>query len=191
MSRSQNVCFGRQQLEYLGHIIFIEGMVADPSKVESMLSWPRPTTVSGPRGFLGLIGCYHRFVRNYGKICEPFNELLKRDNFLWNEEAENAFNQLKQAMTALRCSSASYARLFQGVCNRMWWIRYGARSCSLQGGRPIAYASKALSHRNLGLSTNEKELLPVVFAISRWRLYLIGRHFKIKSDHLSLKQALE
>lgn len=67
----------------------------------------------------------------------------------------------------------------------------GARSCSLQGGRPIAYASKALSHRNLGLSTNEKELLPVVFAISRWRLYLIGRHFKIKSDHLSLKQALE
>lgn len=64
-------------MEYLGHIIFIEGMVADPSKVESMLSWPRPTTVSGPRGFLGLIGCYHRFVRNYGKICEPFNELLK------------------------------------------------------------------------------------------------------------------
>lgn len=109
MSISQNVFFGRQQLEYLGHIIFIEGMVADPSKVESMLSWPRPTTVSGPRGFLGLIGCYHRFVRNYGKICEPFNELLKRDNFLWNEEAENAFNQLKQAMTALQCSSASYA----------------------------------------------------------------------------------
>lgn len=191
MSRSQNVFFGRRQLEYLGHIIFIEGMVADPSKVESMLSWPRPSTVSGPRGFLGLIGCYHRFVRNYGKICEPFNELLKEITSYGMKMLKMlsiSSNKLWPHSSAPVLAMPDFSKEFVIECDE---FGAGARSCSLQGGRPIAYASKALSHRNLGLSTNEKELLPVVFAISRWRLYLIGRHFKMKSDHLSLKQVLE
>ncbi|KAH9692146.1 hypothetical protein KPL70_016314 [Citrus sinensis] len=47
-----------------------------------------------------------------------------------------------------------------------------------QEGRPISYLSKALSPKNLGLSAYEKEMLAVVFAVQKWRPYLLGKHFK-------------
>ncbi|KAK9175296.1 hypothetical protein WN944_027302 [Citrus x changshan-huyou] len=60
-----------------------------------------------------------------------------------------------------------------------------------QEGRPISYLSKALSPKNLGLSAYEKEMLAVVFAVQKWRPYLLGKHFKVITDHFSLKYMLE
>ena len=60
-----------------------------------------------------------------------------------------------------------------------------------QGGRPIAYLSKSLSPKHLGMSISEKEKLAVVYAIQKWHPYLIGRHFKICTNHFSLKYMLD
>ncbi|XP_074318692.1 uncharacterized protein LOC141655514 [Silene latifolia] len=60
-----------------------------------------------------------------------------------------------------------------------------------QKGHPIAFLSKSLSEKHLGLSTYEKELLAVILAVEKWRPYLIGRHFIIRTDHFSLKYLLE
>nr|GEY39442.1 putative mitochondrial protein [Tanacetum cinerariifolium] len=59
-----------------------------------------------------------------------------------------------------------------------------------QGGHPIAYLSKALSVKHQACSTYEKEFLVVMLALEKWRGYLIDRHFKIKTDHFSLKYLL-
>ena len=67
----------------------------------------------------------------------------------------------------------------------------GLGAVLMQEGRPIAFASKALSNQTLVLSTYEKKMLVVVFAINKWRLYLIGQHFKIMTNHFSLKYFLE
>ena len=61
----------------------------------------------------------------------------------------------------------------------------------MQQGRPLAYLSKSLSSRNRGLSVYEKELLAIVFAVTKWEHYLLGRHFIINTDHQSLKYLLE
>ena len=57
--------------------------------------------------------------------------------------------------------------------------------------RPIAYLSKSLGPKNRGKSTYEKELLAVLMAINRWRHYLQGKQFVIKTDHQSLRHLLE
>lgn len=52
---NENKCsFGKEEVEYLGHIISREGVVVDPAKVQSVMDWPTPTNVKGVRGFLGL-----------------------------------------------------------------------------------------------------------------------------------------
>ncbi|GJX04160.1 putative mitochondrial protein [Tanacetum coccineum] len=60
-----------------------------------------------------------------------------------------------------------------------------------QNGHPIAFLSRSLAPRHKGLSTYEKELWAVVYALEKWRGYLLGRHFKIKTDHFSLKYLME
>ena len=56
-----------------------------------------------------------------------------------------------------------------------------------QNGHPIAFFSKALSPKNQALSVYEKEMLAILIAVKKWTSYLTGRHFKIKTDHNSLK----
>ena len=61
----------------------------------------------------------------------------------------------------------------------------------MQEGMPIAYLSKELTPKHLGLSTYEKELLAVIMASQKWRAYLLGHRFIIKTDHEVIKHFVE
>lgn len=94
--------FGQQKIDYLGHIISSNGILADPEKIQSIESWPTPTTITALRGFLGLTEYYQKFIKGYGVIAAPLTSLLKKDGFKWTQEAIKAFQQLKRAMVQAR-----------------------------------------------------------------------------------------
>ena len=67
----------------------------------------------------------------------------------------------------------------------------GIGAVLMQGNRPIAFYSKKLHGRHLYLSTYEKEMIALVLAVQRWRHYLLGRTFIVKTDYSSLKYLWE
>lgn len=74
---------------------------ADHRKIEDMVVWPVPKDLKGLRGFMGLTSYYRKFVKDFGKIVWPLTRFLKKDNFLWDEQALLAFETLKTTLTTI------------------------------------------------------------------------------------------
>lgn len=68
--------------------------------MEAIVSWPRPTTVTQIRSFLGLAGYYRRFVQDFSKIAAALIELTRKgEPLVWSEKREQSFQELKQRLT--------------------------------------------------------------------------------------------
>ena len=73
--------FGVKEVEYLGHIVSHEGVKVDPNKFKGTMDFLILKPLKNLKGFIGLIGYYHKFVWNYGRIEEPLTSLTKMDAF--------------------------------------------------------------------------------------------------------------
>jgi RNase H-like domain found in reverse transcriptase len=92
--------FGVQRIDYLGHVISYEDVVTDPNKIITIKEWPIPKIVKQLREFLRLTGYYRKFIKDYGLISRPLTELLKKNSFNWEKEAQLAFNTFKEALAS-------------------------------------------------------------------------------------------
>ena len=88
----------------MGHVVSEKGIEVDPKNVEVVANWPRPTTVTEIKSFLGLAGYYRRFVQDFSKIAAPMTRLTKKNQrFVWSEQCEESFEELKKRLTQHRC----------------------------------------------------------------------------------------
>ena len=189
VAKASKCSFGSEQVEYLGHIISKAGVATDPDKIKAILDWPLPRNLKQLRGFLGLTSYYRRFVKGYRSICKPLTQLLKKDAFGWNSEATTAFTLLKAVMTTPPVLSLpDLGKLFVVETDASM---VGVGAVLMQEGHPIAYLSKALGLKQQAMSIYEKEMLAILHTVHKWRHYLWGKHFKIRTDHVSLKYLLD
>ena len=70
--------FGLDSVAFVGHIISAEGVSVDPQKVEAILNWKPPTSVTKIRSFLGLARYYRKFVEGFSKIATPLTRLTRK-----------------------------------------------------------------------------------------------------------------
>ncbi|XP_078431103.1 uncharacterized protein LOC144702949 [Wolffia australiana] len=181
--------FAQSRLEYLGHWISAKGVATDAAKIEAIREWPRPQTLRQLCGFLGLAGYYRRFIQGYASKAWPLTQLLKKGNFQWGEEAQEAFKGLKQALsTAPVLALPDFA---QPLTIDTDASGVGVGAVLLQKEQPIAFFSKALPPTIHTRSAYERELVAVVLAVKKWRHYLMFCPFIIRTDQRSLKHLLE
>ncbi|PRQ60447.1 putative nucleotidyltransferase, Ribonuclease H [Rosa chinensis] len=177
----------------LGHIISAKGIEVDRAKVELISKLPPPSTVKEVRSFLGHAGFYRRFIPNFSKITKPLCDLLAKDAvFEFNEECLKAFQTLKKELThAPIIRAPDWDLPFEIMCDASDYALgavLGQRVNKLP--HVIYYASRTLNDAQLNYSTTEKELLAVVFALEKFRSYLIGSKVTIFSDHAALRYLL-
>ena len=70
--------FWLDQVAFLGHVVFKDGIQMDPKKIEAILEWPRPITVIEVRSFLGLASYYRRFVKDFSRLTAPLTRLTQK-----------------------------------------------------------------------------------------------------------------
>ncbi|CAN0904661.1 Retrovirus-related Pol polyprotein from transposon 17.6 [Linum grandiflorum] len=187
--KKEKCTFATREVHYLGHIISANGVAADPEKIQAMVDWPEPQSPKALRGFLGLTGYYRKFVRDYGSIARPLTQMLKKGGFEWSDQPREAFKNLKTAITtAPVLRLPDFTQPFVVECDACA-NRVGA--FLMQEGRAIAYFSQAIQGKSLLLSVYEKEMLALALAVKRWRPYLLGCKFVIRTDQRSLKYLLE
>jgi len=176
--------FGERRLEYLGHVIFGEGIEPKPSKIVAITQWPVPSSTKDLRAFLGLTGFYRRFIHNYAVIASPLTALLCRDNFSWSPSAQFAFDHLKQAMTSAPVLTPPDFTIPFIIEMDASGVAMGV--VLMQNNKPIAYFSKQFTPKLQRASTYTRELHALTAAVSKWRQYLLGHKFVILTDHQSL-----
>ncbi|WVZ89427.1 hypothetical protein U9M48_035838 [Paspalum notatum var. saurae] len=173
-------------LEPLAVLALAPILAVDPNKVEDVLNWKQPQTVTEIRSFLGLADYYRRFIKDFSKIAKPMTVLTQKNaKFAWSSKCEEAFRTLKTLLTSAPVlAQPDITKPFDVYCDAS---SSGLVCILMQEGRVIAYASCQLRKHEVNYPTHNLELLTVVYALKKWRHYLLGNTCHIYTDHKSLK----
>jgi len=182
--------FAAPKVSYLGHVISAEGISPDPTKVEAVQNLSSPKSVKDVRSFLGLAGYYRRFVRGFATVAAPLTDLTKQDRRSdWTTECEQALQRLKTLISSapvLKNPRFDIEFIVQRDASDVGVGAVLSQSDDDGVEKPVAFASQSLSARERNYSTTEKEAYAIVYALRHFRVYLLGRQFKLVTDRKAL-----
>ncbi len=165
-------CFAAKSIVFLGHVVSREGTKPDPSKIDVVLCFPAPKTVTNVRSFLGLTGYYRKYIRAYSRMAGPLFELTKKDvMFVWDQNCQRAFDDLKRALVG---APVLVRPDFKGsFCLDVDWSTKGVGAILSQKEgrfkRVIAYANKALTVAQRKFHPMERECYALIWGILHFR----------------------
>ena len=93
--------FWLDSVAFLGHVVSKDGIVVDPKKVEAVVEWNRPNSVTEVCSFLGLASYYRRFVEGFSHLAMPLTRLTQKGaKFEWTGKCEESFQELKRRLVS-------------------------------------------------------------------------------------------
>ena len=188
----------QKSINYLGRIISTDGIKADPKKLDAVTEWERPKGPKDVRSFLGFCSYYRDFIPGYSRVSQPMQRLAhwtpgrKKDLFPWGKEQEASFEAIKALFRdtpVLRYPTPEgHFILDTDASNES----IGAALSQVQGGVevPIAFASNSLNKAQRNYCTTKRELLAVVVYTKKFKHFLWGTNFTLRTDHSSLRWLL-
>ena len=197
--------FFREEIEYLGHVVSGKGISTNPKKVEAVAKWPTPKTVYDVRSFLGFVGYYRRFIRNFSKIAKPIREVItglenqskrsaKKTFVEWTEAADSAFEHLKKLCISTPILAYPDYKLPFVLHTDSSSEGLGAVLYQKQNGklRVIAYASRSVSKSESHYPAHKLEFLALKWAVcEKFHEYLYGSNlFEVYTDNNPLTYVL-
>ena len=197
--------FFREEIEYLGHVVSGKGIATKPKKVEAVTKWPTPKTVYDVRSFLGFVGYYRRFIKDFSKIAKPIREVItgledqskrtaKKTFVEWTEAADSAFEHLKKLCTSTPILAYPDYKLPFVLHTDSSSEGLGAVLYQKQDGklRVIAYASRSVSKSESHYPAHKLEFLALKWAVcEKFNKYLYGSNtFEVYTDNNPLTYVL-
>ncbi|GFT52623.1 retrovirus-related Pol polyprotein from transposon 297 [Trichonephila clavipes] len=181
--------FAQEEVLILGHRISSGSRSPSDLKIKAIADFPRPTTKTQVRSFLGLVGYYSHYIPNYSTIASPLTDALqgkiKKEKITWDEKCGKAFEELKAKLV-------SQPILFAPDFATDFILQTDARevgagvvlSQRIEGEEhPIVFLIKKSSKAERNYSTVERELAAIMFGLKRLKHYLDGQKFIIETDH--------
>jgi RNase H-like domain found in reverse transcriptase len=198
--KPEKCSFEQLSIEFLGVRITQGEVQMDDTKVEKVHNWRTPTNITEVRKFLGFMGYYRYFIKDYSKITQPLLQLTHLTTpWSWQTDEQTTFETLHKAMIdkpVLR--QPDFTKPFFLLMDTS---AYGMGAILLQEGgimdqstnqkprlHPVAYYSATFTETECNYDIYERELLAIIKAITHWQPYLIWTKepFTILTDHTNL-----
>ena len=180
------------RLDCLGHLIDQKGLHADTDKMARVRHWPVPLNYHDVQRFLGLVQYLSHFMPNLATFTGPLSAITRNgQNFDWRPLHQKCFEEIK----ALACRTPILRPIDTRDPDPIWVITdastSGVGAVYGQGPewdkcRPAGFMSKKFTPAQHSYFTFETEALGVLEALLKWEDKLLGRHFKIVTDHRAL-----
>ena len=171
--------FAMDEIQFLGHTFTKDGIKPSQDKLVDIKDWERPASAKQVRSFLGFVGFYRRYIKDFARISRPLSALtMKNKVFVWTQDCELAFLELKRQMVSPPVLKLSEV----GKPFEIWTDAsdYAIGACLHQEGRPVAFESCKLENNWI---IPERELYAVIHAIKKWEFYLRnGPKFIVHTD---------
>ncbi|XP_023818302.1 uncharacterized protein LOC101156138 isoform X1 [Oryzias latipes] len=176
----------QRECTYIGHRLTANGLKIDPDEVRAIEQMPRPTDVKAVQRLLGMANYLAKFCPHLSNQCAVLRQLTHKDTeWEWTDHHENAFVKLKQ--TIADAPTLKYYSPEDDLVVQCDASDAGLGAALLQKGKPIAYASRALTQTERGYAQIEKEFLTMVFSVEKFHQYTYGRQVTVQSDHKPLE----
>ena len=182
---------------YLGHTISRHGITPMSEYLDVVKTWPMPTTRAAVRAWLGKVGYYRRFIKNFAAISKPLSDKLVKDStsdkqeFTPSPEFKQSFNELRDRLVTAPILAYPDFNGSKFILDTDW----SAINCAIGGvlsqvqdgnERVIAYGAKKLTKCQRNYAPHKGELFAMLYFMNYWRYFLLHHRFIFRTDHQAL-----